>query len=54
MALPFVMALIQWRANPEAFALLFHGFGLFALICGIVMLLAGVFWVRRIVKSIAL
>jgi tight adherence protein B len=54
MALPFVMALIQWRTNPEAFALLFHGFGLFALICGVGMLLAGIFWVRRIVNSIAL
>jgi tight adherence protein B len=54
MALPFVMGLLQWRTNPDAFALLFHGFGLFALICGLVLLLAGVFWVRRIVNTIAL
>jgi tight adherence protein B len=54
MALPFVMALLQWRTNPDAFALLFHGFGLFALICGVVLMLGGVFWVRRIVSAIAL
>jgi tight adherence protein B len=54
MGLPFIMALWQWRTNPDAFALLFHGFGLFALICGALLLLFGWFWVRRIVNSIAL
>jgi tight adherence protein B len=52
--LPFVMGLLQWRTNPDAFSLLFHGFGLFALICGAFLLLIGGFWMRRIVNSIAL
>jgi tight adherence protein B len=52
--LPFVMGLLQWRTNPDAFSLLFHGFGLFSLICGGFLLLIGGFWVRRIVNSIAL
>ena len=54
MGLPFVMGLWQWRTNPDAFALLFHGFGLFALICGAVLMLIGAFWMRRIVNTIAL
>jgi tight adherence protein B len=54
MGLPFLMGLWQWRTNPAAFSLLFHGFGLFALICGGFLLLAGWYWVRRIVNSIAL
>ena len=53
-ALPFVMSLIQWRTNPEAFALLFQGIGMVALICGAVSMLIGWFWVRRLVNSIAL
>lgn len=52
-ALPFLMGLWQWRTNPEAFALLFHGFGLFALVCGAFLLMIGWFWLRRIVNSIA-
>ena len=54
MVLPFVMGLLQWRANPDAFFLLFHGFGLFALICGALLLVIGGFWMRRLVNSIAL
>ena len=54
MALPVVMGLWQWRTNPDAFALLFRGFGLFALICGAVLMLIGAFWMRRIVNNIAL
>jgi tight adherence protein B len=42
--LPILMGLWQWRTNPEAFALLFSGFGLFALICGAVLMLIGGFW----------
>jgi hypothetical protein len=49
-----LMGLLQWRTNPDAFALLFHGFGLFALICGALLLLVGGLWVRRIANSVAL
>jgi tight adherence protein B len=52
--LPFLMGLWQWRTNPDAFSLLFHGFGLFVLLCGAFLLLIGGFWMRRIVKSISL
>jgi tight adherence protein B len=52
--LPFAMGLLQWRTNPDAFAQLFHGFGVFALVCGAVLMLIGGFWVRRLVNSIAL
>jgi tight adherence protein B len=52
--LPILMGLWQWRTNPQVFALLFHGFGLFSLICGAVLLLVGGFWVRRITNAIAL
>jgi len=42
------------RANPEMFALLTHGIGLFALgVAGILMVL-GWLWMRKIVKSVAL
>jgi tight adherence protein B len=51
--LPVAMALWQWHANPESFALLFHGIGLVALIAAGIFLALGSFWVRRIVNSIA-
>ena len=39
-AMPFLMALLQWRTNPDNFALLTHGAGLVALIvAGILMVL---------------
>jgi tight adherence protein B len=53
-ALPFLMALFQWRTNPENFALLTHGVGLAALITAGVFLVIGTVWVRKIVNSIAL
>jgi tight adherence protein B len=53
-ALPVGLALWQWRANPDNFALLFHGFGLVALVAAGIILALGSFWVRRIVNSIAL
>jgi len=53
-ALPVALALWQWRANPDTFALLFHGFGLVALIAAGIILALGSFWVRGIVNSIAL
>jgi tight adherence protein B len=52
--MPVLMALVQWRTNPEMFALLTHGAGLVALIiAGILMVLGGL-WVRKIVNSVAL
>jgi tight adherence protein B len=53
-AMPFVMALLQWRTNPESFAQLTHGGGLAALMVGGVLMVVGWLWVRRIVNSIAL
>jgi tight adherence protein B len=53
-ALPFLMALFQWRTNPEHFALLTQGVGLAALITAGVLLVLGTIWVRKIVNSIAL
>jgi tight adherence protein B len=53
-ALPFLMALFQWRTNPENFALLTHGVGLAALITAGVFLVIGTVWIRKIVNSIAL
>ena len=53
-AMPFLMALLQWRTNPDNFALLTHGPGLTALIVAGILMLIGGFWVHRIVNSIAL
>ena len=53
-ALPFLMALWQWRTNPDNFALLTHGVGLVALIVAGVLMVLGTVWVRKIVNSIAL
>ncbi len=53
-AMPFLMALLQWRTNPDNFALLLHGPGLTALIVAGILMLIGGFWVHRIVNSIAL
>jgi Flp pilus assembly protein TadB len=52
-ALPLLMALWQWRANPENFALLTHGIGLVALGVAGILLLLGATWVRRITTSVA-
>jgi tight adherence protein B len=54
MCFPFVMGLWQWRVNPEAFSMLFHGIGLIALFIGAVLMLVGWMWVRKIVNSVAL
>ena len=53
-ALPFLMALWQWRTNPDNFALLTHGAGLVALIIAGILMVLGTIWVRKIVNSIAL
>ena len=53
-ALPLLMALWQWRANPDDFALLLHGAGLVALIVAGILMVLGAIWVRKIVNSIAL
>jgi len=52
--LPVAMAAWQWRANPDNFAILFHGPGLVALVAAGILLSLGYLWVRRIVNSIAL
>lgn len=51
--LPFVMALWQWRANPDNFERLFSGGGLVALCIAGVLLVLGSAWIRRIVNSIS-
>jgi tight adherence protein B len=53
-ALPLLLALWQWKVNPDNFALLLHGVGLVALFVAGIFLILGSFWVRRIVSSIAL
>jgi tight adherence protein B len=53
-ALPLVMVLWQWRANPEHFALLTHGSGLIALFAAGILLVLGSVWVHKVVKSVVL
>jgi tight adherence protein B len=53
-AMPFLMALVTWRTNPDNFALLTHGAGLVALIVAGVLMVLGGLWVRKIANSIAL
>jgi len=49
-ALPLLMALLQWRVNPEGFQSFFSGLGLVMLgACG-VLLLVGWLWIRKIVS----
>ena len=52
--LPLLMALWQWRANPDNFALFMHGGGLVALIIAGILMVVGSFWVNRIVNSLSL
>ena len=51
--LPFLMALWQWRVNPDNFALLTHGAGLAALVISAILMLLGTIWVRKIVNSLS-
>jgi len=51
--LPLLMALWQWRVNPDNFALLTHGGGLVALIICALLMVAGTIWIRKIVNSLA-
>lgn len=53
-ALPLLMALWQWRANPRNFALLLHGAGLVALIVAGILMALGSLWVRKVVNSVVL
>ena len=53
-ALPLLMALWQWRANPRNFALLLHGAGLVALIVAGILMVLGSLWVRKVVNSVVL
>jgi tight adherence protein B len=49
-ALPFLMALLQWRVNPSGFESFFSGLGLVMLgACGALLLL-GWLWIRKIVS----
>lgn len=52
-AMPFVMALWQWRADPERFANLYEGAGLIAAVLAGVLMVFGIFWVHKIVNSVA-
>ncbi len=53
-ALPLVMALWQWRSNPDNFSLLLHGSGLVALIIAGILMVLGAAWVRKVVNSVVL
>jgi len=53
-AMPFLMFAWQWRTNPENVELLTTGSGLVALIFAALLMAIGIFWVRRIVNSVAL
>jgi tight adherence protein B len=53
-ALPLLMVLWQWRANPEHFALLTHGAGLVALFAAGILMVLGSLWVHKVVKSVVL
>ena len=53
-AFPLLMALWQWRANPNNFALLLHGSGLVALIVAGILMALGSAWVRKVVNSVVL
>lgn len=50
--LPFLMALWQWRANPDNFDDLTSGTGLVLLGLAALLMVLGVFWARRIVTSL--
>ena len=51
--MPLVMALWQWRVNPDNFALLTRGGGLVALVIGGILMLLGTIWIHRIVNSLS-
>ena len=53
-ALPLLMTLWQWRANPRNFALLLHGAGLVALIVAGILMVLGSAWVRKVVNSVVM
>jgi tight adherence protein B len=53
-AFPILMALWQWKTNPDNFDLLLHGSGLVALIIAGVLMVVGAVWVNRVVNSVSL
>jgi tight adherence protein B len=53
-AFPLLMALWQWRVNPDNFELLLHGGGLVALVIAGILMVLGTIWVRRVVNSVVL
>lgn len=49
-ALPFAMALFLWTTNPDYLRPLFENtFGVVSVIVGLVLMVAGIFWLRKIV-----
>ena len=53
-ALPILLLVWQWRVNPDNFALMTHGLGVIALVVAVILVAVGMFWVRRLVNSVAL
>jgi Flp pilus assembly protein TadB len=53
-AIPLLLLVWRWRANPDNFALLTHGVGLVALAIAAILMVVGTLWVHRIVNSVAL
>lgn len=51
--MPVVLAVWQWRANPDNFELLTSGSGLVVLGIALSFMALGTFWARRLVHSIA-
>ena len=52
-AMPLLMLLWQWRANPDNFDLLTHGVGLACLVLAGILMIIGSAWVHKIVNSVA-
>jgi tight adherence protein B len=48
LAVPMVLALVEWHANPDGFAHLFEGWGLVALCTAFVLIALGLAWMRKI------
>jgi len=47
-ALPFLLALLEWRTNPDGFSAFFSGLGLVLLCFSGVLLFLGWLWIRKI------
>src|SRR5215211_203330 len=49
-AMPFLLALWQWRVNPDNFQVLFQGWGLLLLAVAGGLVLTGWLWINRIIQ----